>query len=260
MKKLSLAVLLLLVLTQTGVGQTKIVGFTPIPENPLGRPSLVACWPLNEVSGDALDTGPSSYTLTAKNSPGSATGHVYALSRETSVVGLEVFYRSGFTLYTPATDNGFTAAGWVYLTATPVHVNRPTFIGHGNLDATIEVFSIAPTRAQAYYVNVAAPLVLASTPTLADATWYFLAYTYDKATQTLKLSVNAGTIYSTVGSVPAAGGSSTFSIGAVNNVPQRPSDARYNAWALWNENLDLVDGAITTLYNNGAGLQCPGFS
>jgi hypothetical protein len=215
--------------------------------------NLTAYWPMNESSGDALDSF-SGKTLTLAGTVDSNTGKVYATAREFTALTAEGFSRSNsdvrfgdvdytvaFWWYEYSVSEGSAPRMYHYILCSDDSVGGYTFgINHAS-----ELFFQS-----GYGGGQVNPIHLAIPGTVLN-TWHFGFAQYIASTNTLSLSIDNQAATTQSFADPQTVGNKSVYIGydgGANNT----MDGRIGPLMMWTRALSDVERG--SLYNNGSGL------
>ena len=209
---------------------------------------LVAYWPLDEASGDALDAH-GSLDLTDNNTVGTDAG-IVGNARDFEDANNERFTHVDDPDLS-AGDTDFTCQVWLKLESLPsvieIHFQKGT---GGTIEYNMAVNASGELRWSVYDSSFNEYRATWS-PNLSTGTWYLVHGWHDSVNNQVGVVVNAGTpvTTSTGGAAPADAGG-TFILG---NRPDLdfPYDGLLDEVALWRRVLSSADR--TWLYNAGAG-------
>lgn len=223
--------------------------------------NLIAYWPFDEASGNALDLSGNSRTLTQVNDPGANTGLVYTTAREFVPVNTEYFTRSDSALYGGA---AMTVAVWFNaytLENTPnYHMLCDTLSYGGGWavgvwgDATqLQAFFQIGKGGGGYYASSHAVL-------LGDHRneWHLMVGWLDYAAKTAysQIDTTAGQVQTDT--AYATAGNSYVRFGTRRSATGQWWDGRIGPIAFWNTVLTAAQR--TPLYNSGSGLPYASFT
>lgn len=226
--------------------------------------NLIAYWPGNEASGDALDLHTNALTLTDTNTVTSATGLVYAKARQYTAANTEYHKRAGDDALLSVGDTDFTLAQWVYFdTLAAVQM----MMGKDN-ETTREyrLDNVITTKLFRFRVFNGAAVGTVSATTLgaaSTATWYLAVAWHDSIANTVSIQINGGTVDSAATTGVPADTAQAFSIGAANNGLSM-LNGRIGPTMFWKSAAGaggvLTADQRTALYNAGAGLAYASFT
>lgn len=218
-------------------------------------PFVVANWPLNEASGNALDAVGSN-TLTDNNGVGSAAGKLYSLARTfTGASSQSLTHADNSTLRAGTGD--WMVRFWVMATSDPgasgayLVVKRNTTAGATGMEYGV---AIASTRSVALIVSNGTTNTSVTNPaTLSLNTWYLIHAWHDAANDLIGISVDAGTPEFVAHSTGTANLDGTFTLGKhpfqdTLNFTGRLQDV------VWMKGRYLTGGERTEDYNSGNGI------
>jgi len=220
--------------------------------------ALIAYWPGNEASGNALDLHSNGLTLTDTNTVTNAAGKVYATARQYTQANSEYHTRAGDDALLSAGDTDFTLAAWVYfdsLLAARGIAGKSA--GSGQAEYAL-VYSAVANRLR-WIVTADGTMAV---NTNADAlgvpstgTWYLVIGWHDSVANMVSIQVNGGTVNSQAHSAGVHNGSAAFRIGEYF---ANYMDGRIGPVAMWKSAAGgggvLSSSQRSALYNNGAGL------
>ena len=226
--------------------------------------ALIAYWPGNEASGNALDLHTNALHLTQFNNPGSNTGIVYALAREYNRVLLQRHMRASEALLQTG-DVDFTIATWVYIGAnnTQFAVSKS-----GNNIATGEYYleNNSGVSRLRFRVNSGGGIGTATANTYgvpALATWIFVVCWHDSVVNTVNIQVNDGGVDSVAFALGVTTTADSFAI-ASSSGGGNAWEGRIGPTAFWKSAAGgggvLTADQRTALYNAGAGLAYAAFT
>lgn len=224
--------------------------FVPVVAGSTLKTGLVSFWEFETTSWTDAVVG-SGNDLTGFNSPTSNTGKV----------GNAVYLTAASTMYlnhadTAALEGGqdFSIACWVYLTTSQGNMICSKY-GIFNQEYQLQSYFTGSGFVYRFIVTNTGPaddVVDATTyGTPATTTWTFLAATYNLASKTLAISVNAGAQDTYVAAVAGRAGNSAFEVGS-NQQGAHNWDGRIDQLGFWSKTLTTAE--ITQLYNGGSGL------
>lgn len=230
--------------------------------------NLVAFWPGNEASGNALDLHTNALHLADINTVTNNTGLVYATARQFTRANNE-FFNVASSAFFQTGDVDFTFACWCYFDSTAVDAGLIGKDGTANmreyqlgLDAAVNriAFSVSPTGLNGSFVTLYAN----SFGAIMTSVWYLIIAWHDSVSNTINVDVN------TVGDSSAyatgvAALTSPFRIGSCPSVPAAGvMGGRIGPAAFW-KSAGGLGGVLTAtqralLYNAGAGLPYTSFT
>lgn len=212
--------------------------------------SLVAYWPLNEASGNALDASGNGRTLTETSGTiGTAAGNN----------GNARDFESGDSEWFEAADNtwnsitgSMTIAAWIKLES----VGREHMIASKwNINQQSYQFRVTSANRASFGAGSTGANQTNATDTvfgdLAADTWYFVVGRFDSGAGQVSISVNAGTPTTSSFAGPIWDGTEAFRIGDFGNNDLSTFDGLIQHVGLWSR--ALSDAEVTTLYNAGVG-------
>lgn len=229
--------------------------------------NLVAYWPLNEASGNALDLHSNGLTLTDQNTVTSNTGKVYALARKFSVAANEGFYRSSESLLQTGGATDFTFAIWLNLTtnikpqalvAKRSAADAGEFASFYGLSGKFEFF-VRDSDWRGVNANTfGAP---------STGVWYLVIMQHVSSTKTISISVNAGAEDTNTYAGTFSTTTATFGVGNEIYAPYAPSSAANmvaGPVAMWKSAAGgggvLSSSQRSALWNAGNGLAYANFT
>lgn len=233
--------------------------------------NLIAYWPGNEASGDALDAHTGGLMLAQVGSPGSVAGIVYAGARQTyeTTQTDKHFYRADALLRPGNTD--FTFATWVNLTVADAVPRGVLGTWQPNPDSE---FLLLKTDANKVIWIVSAAgnpnsgiTNVISASALSTSVWHLLVCWHDAASDQIGLQIDNGVPVTAATSAGVATGSGTFRLARfwTNDGSQitRVWRGAIGPVALWKSAAGgggvLTAAQRTALYNGGAGLAYTAF-
>lgn len=211
--------------------------------------NLVAYWPLDEASGNAVDAHSGGYDLSSSlGDPGSAAGKVGNARDFERGTNLDEFSRaSNAALQTGDID--FTVAFWFRKESDPGTMTLAT--KGGDASSTHEWVALYSGGSVYFRVQNAAAVVNVGS-SLADATWYFVVGWHDSVNNQIGVALDAGTpaTASYSGGVTAA--SDPFRLATDSGAfGGRMFDGLLDEVGFWKR---VLSGAERTeLYNSGSG-------
>lgn len=217
--------------------------------------NLVAYWPFNEASGDALDLSGNSRTLTNVNDPGANTGKVYETAREFVPASAEYFTRSDAALYG---GSPMTVALWFNayaLETTPNYhmlIDTLTYAGGWAVGVwggatELQAFIQVGVGGGLYY-NAAHAALLGNH----QNEWHLFIGWLDYAAKTLYSQLDATPGQSQVNASYATAGSSYIRFGTRRSATGQWWDGMIGPVALWSS--VLTTNQRSALYASGNGL------
>jgi hypothetical protein len=211
--------------------------------------NLIAFWPLNEASGNAIDAHGSNDLVETSGTIGSATGTI-GLARDFEAADTEYFeIADNADLSTGDID--FTFAGWVeFETLAFSGILSKDNDGGGQREHGLWVIS----NALRWFVsaNGIAENSITSSVTLSTGTKYFFVVWHDATNDQLGVSINAGTADTVAYSSGLADRTAPFRIGAVGSTASGiHMDGLINRLGFWKR--VLTSAERTELYNGGSG-------
>jgi hypothetical protein len=232
--------------------------------------NLIAYWPGNELSGNALDLHTNALHLTDTNTVTSAAGLVYPTARQYTAVNQEYHSRAGDDALLSTGDIDFTLAAWVYLDAKLANMVFASkyFTATNNREYQLDyivaldrfTFRVS-SNGSAVGIGTATANTLGS-PAL--ATWYLLIAWHDSVANTINLQINDAGIDSTPYATGVFDGAAAFRVGSNDVAATNTMNGRIGPTMFWKSNPGL--GGIltaaqrTALYNGGAGLTYAAFT
>lgn len=231
--------------------------------------NLVAYWPLNEASGDALDAHTNALHLTDVNTVTSAAGKVYATARQYTAANSEYHQRAD-DAYLSLGDTDFTFTAWCYLDSK-LALDMPIVSKYetGKIEYGGLIYWPTDKRFRTGVGNGTTGWIAGQSATAsgepATATWYFLVGWHDSVANTLSISVNNGTPQSTATAGVPGDNTAVFMIGAYALSPVTFKwDGRIGPVALWKSAAGgggvLSAAQRTALFNAGNGLAYSAFT
>lgn len=217
--------------------------------------NLKGSWPLNEASGNALDTKLTSDLAETGGTISSVTGKLGNARRLTRSSSQYFTHADSATLSTG--DINWVACGWVKLTSLPGAGNTYSiFTKDTNVGAfreyTLDIENGAGFR---FYINGGGGGQLVSVGSNpSTGVWYFLKIWQDRTAQTINLQVDNGTIYSTnVGANYSPDAGSSFRLGAREYAGfEDYLDGDLDEWNFWKGRLLSTDNDAY-MWNGGTG-------
>jgi hypothetical protein len=223
---------------------------------------LTGYWPMNEVSGDALETV-GGLTFTENGSPGSAAGKVYALARTVAKASSQFFNRDVCAILRGGAD--FTFATWFNLAshsgASPNYYMLSDCIGFN----TGWAMGLTNNGADQVFMQAANAGGYFTAHTLGWAatlnTWYLATCWNDHANKTIYIQRDAQAPVAQVGAAPMDARITYLekhSFGAdapYSGAPTLYLDGLIGPAMLWNRILTAPERA--SLWNGGAGRAYP---
>lgn len=222
--------------------------------------SLIAYWPGNEASGNALDLHTNALTLTDINTVTSNPGLAYALARQYTAANIEYHTRASEALLLTGNID-FTFAAWCYLDTEPAD---------GYLVCKRENYGMdyvgGVTRCFRFWMYSGAfILVRANTFGAASTgTWCLVTGWHDSVADTVNIAINNGAVDSlaTGGAVPGTAANALVFGAWVEGVAH--FNGRIGPTMFWKSAAGaggVLDAAKrTALFNAGAGLPYAGFT
>jgi len=225
--------------------------------------ALIAYWPGNEASGNALDVHINGLHLTDYNTVTNDTGLVYATARQYTAANLEYHRRDSYSF--AGEDNDLTVAGWVYL------ATKAAFrFAFGNAYQSYAViFEGGPDRyvwrgktmPNGWWATTA---ISFGSPPL--ATWTFIVAWHDAVNDEVCVQINDGTVDSVANAngIRNTGIDRKFVIGRDVDSGGWHWNGRVGPTAFWKSGAGgggvLTAAQRTALYNGGAGLPYTSFT
>jgi hypothetical protein len=220
--------------------------------------NLIAYWPLDEASGDALDAHGSLDLTETGGTIGTATGKV-GDARDFEADDTEFFARADGTDLSTG-DIDFTFAAWVQLESKP---SSATLISKGTVSdgeyylmyrgGGTDRFEFSAYGGAGFASGSTARADNLGSPS--SATWYFVVAWHDSVNNQIGIAVNAGTADTASHSAGVLDGSGAFFLGA--GYPHHPAtggepwDGLIDEVGFWKR--VLTGSERTELYNAGAG-------
>lgn len=218
--------------------------------------NLVSCWAMEEASGTRAD----SYTSSANDLTDNNTVAMNASGKVGNTAELELSNSEYLSRASNSSlvmgDIDFTIALWVNMESnatTQKIVAKDSGLSFANeyaIDLPIGgQFRFGIDSSSAFYF--ATP-----TGTASLATWYYIVGWHDATANTVNISVNDGTVFSTstTGQAPVTG-TTTFMVGRRDEAGSPfYTDGFVDEAAIWKRKLSGAE--ITDLYNSGTGRAC----
>ena len=221
--------------------------------------NLAGYWPLDEASGNALDSL-SLNDLADNNTVGAAAGKVNG-ARSFAAASLQYFsHASNSTFQTGDVD--FTLTAWVKLSSKPgtMEIVGKRGGGAGSLEYYLRYDGVGDRFNFEVSPNGSTPVTNVVANTLGSpvvGVWYFVACWHDSVNNQLGISVNAGAADTTSFSSGVFAGTSAFKIGATaDSGTNEYWDGLIDEVGFW-KNRVLSASDLSTLYNGDAGLAYP---
>jgi Concanavalin A-like lectin/glucanases superfamily len=175
-----------------GAPQQVLLSYGGSPDITTG---LVAYYPLNESSGNALDASGNSRTMTQSGTVGAGSGAT-ANSRGPYTTS-NYFSRtdSAFEL----NNSDWTVCGWVNpssLAATSIMFSNNSSSGGINVSYEIEIISSGAFQTILYNTSLSS-FIATTANTASTSTWAFFCATYNSATKAITVQLNGGTVATT---------------------------------------------------------------
>ncbi len=227
--------------------------------------ALIAYWPGNEASGNALDLHTNGLTLTDTNTVTNAAGLVYATARQYTAANTEYHTRGDNALLSTG-DVDFTIAAWAYLDSKVVSRTiiakmggagaREYWLGY---DATADQFRLwvspnGTTSNNLYATTFGSPSL---------STWYLVVAWHDSVANTLNIQAQNGTVDSVAHTTGVIDGPNAFQVGIYSS-SLSPWNGRIGPSMFWKSAAGaggvLTAAQRTALYNAGAGLPYASFT
>ena len=257
-------------MTDAGRAQIAQPGFSAAGNGLLN--ALIAYWPGNEASGDALDLHTNGLTLTDTNTVTSNPGKVYALARQYTRINSEYHARLGDDAQLSAGDTELTIACWVQLDYIPVGAVEYTAVSKyntalGQREYFIGYIAGSTNRFQAWYGNStggsSTQLIASSFGVPIAGIWYFCVTWHDPTADKIYIQINNGVVDSKSWSGGIVDGTYPFKLGArgagINNFNGRIGPVMFWKSAAGGGGV-LTAAQRTALYNAGAGLPYASFT
>lgn len=231
--------------------------------------ALVAYWPLNEASGNALDAHTNGLTLADINTVTSAAGKVYATARNFTAANQESLQRSVDDALLSTGDVDFTLAAWI---------NWPSFDGVANHIAGKDgesantreyridwLASSNRLRMRVFDGSTQVGMAIANTfGALSTGTWYLVVGYHDSVANQVGIAINGGAVDTAATSGAPADTTERFSVGRCGSAASSPTTASIGPVMFWKSAAGgggvLNTAQRTALYNNGAGLAYANFT
>lgn len=225
--------------------------------------ALIAYWPGNEASGNALDLHTNGLTLTG-NSPSipAASGIVYATARN---YGASTFYhyRNDETLVSCG-DVDFTLAAWIYLNSLANTSMGKDSGGSGGREYMLG-YNHAVTRYQWRVSDNGVSWAIVNADNYgapASGAWHLLVGWHDAANNQIGISIDGGTPNTVAHTTGCFDGATPFRIGYVGTLGY--SYGRIGPVAFWKSAAGnggaLTAAQRTALFNSGNGLAYTAFT
>lgn len=220
---------------------------------------LVAYWGLDEASGDAADKHSGGLTLTQTGSPGAASGVVYSTAR-TFNGSNQYFTRASDSSITLG-DIDYAVAMWVFLSdlSTRYFIGKANALNGADWDYAGQY---SPSLGLRWIIGngTGNSAIAASTfGTASTNTWYLFIAQHVATTNTIFVSVNAGTEDSATYTGTHDTTTKPLAIGRLSDYSGNQWYGRIGPVAIWkNRTLDAT--ARSALWNGGAGLAYSAFS
>lgn len=217
--------------------------------------NLVAYWKLDEASGTRADSAGNGYTLADNNTVASASGKISNAADFTAANSESLTVADNANL--SMGNNDFTIACWAQWKA---EVSYYTILSkHSTSDnSTSEYLLMRRQDTDDLMFSIysgSSTIRVDTTLDLSATTWYFIVAWHDAASDTINITVNDGTVFSTATGGSAPNDTTTqFSIGSTNNSGNY-HDGLVDEVGIWRR--VLTSGERTTLYNSGTGLSYP---
>lgn len=211
--------------------------------------NLVACWALDEASGNATDAAvgndlTDNNTVTSAAGAGASTGTSRAFASASS----EYFSRADNADLSFGNEN-ISFAGWAYLTTNDT--TRYMFTKWA--DPTFEYLFSYITGTGIRLSAGGGTKVTSTFGTLSTATWYLVAAGYSATADEFWISVNANTpdVASDAGGF--TDGAGDFRMSSEVNGNSGHWNGRLDEWAVWRRD---IRADLATLYNSASGTSC----
>lgn len=230
--------------------------------------ALIAYWPLNETSGNALDLHTNALTLTDVNTVTSATGKVYVKARQFAATNSECLARAGDDALLSVGDTDFSLAAWVYMDSKPA--NYMMIVGKdSNASGGREYglrWSNTADRIGLVLLDGTSSVGLATANTYGApglSTWLFVVAWHDSVANTANIQINNGSVDSAATTGAPGDTTSRFTVGAYITSAGY-WDGRIGPAMMWKSAAGgggvLTARQRTALYNGGAGLAYAAFT
>lgn len=262
-------------------------GFHPFGINRLSEPyagppagngllnNLIAYWPMNEASGNALQSYKyvtADLTLTDTNTVTNNTGHVYATARQFTAANSE-YFKIADNAQLSTGDIDLTVAMWIYLDSKPagcyIFAKSST---SGPVAYEYAAYYLGGATDRFHFFigdgagNLRGTVVANSFGAPSTATWYLLVASHDSVANTVTLQVNNGTIDSVATTGALVDSTAAFFVGAIGTGASATSfyNGRIGPLMVWKSAAGaggvLSAAKRTALYNSGNGLEYADFT
>lgn len=228
--------------------------------------NLIAYWPLNEASGDALDAHTNALHLTDTGSVSSDTGKVYTLARQFDGNAAKTLARAGDDALLSTGNVDFTLAVWIKFTALGA-VAQHIAGKDDEVNREYRINWLASTNRISFRVfNGSSQIGIAVSSIGAPSTgvWYLIVAYHDSTTNQVGVQINGGTVDTGAVSGTVADTVTPFSIGRCSTTVNSPSNALIGPVSFWKSAAGgggvLTAAQRTALYNGGAGLAYSAFT
>jgi len=225
--------------------------------------ALIAYWPGNEASGNALDAHTNALYLADTGSVSSAAGNVYALARSFDGVASRVLRRGADDALLSTGDVDFTLAAWVKWTAfagAANHIAGKDSETAGGREYRLDWLASA-NRIRMRVFDGSAQVGIATADNLgapSSGIWYLVVGWHDAANNVIGIQINNGTVDSAATTGAPSDTAQPFSIGRCANSINSPASAIIGPVAMWKSAAGgggvLSSAQRLALWNNGAGL------
>lgn len=232
--------------------------------------SLIAYWPLNEASGNALDAHTNGLVLTDTNTVTNAAGKVYATARQYTAANSESHTRASEALLS-AGDVELTLCAWIY--ANTKTAGMAVLGKYNNATGEREYgfqYDAAVDRLQFLVGNntgsEASVLHADNYGAMSTGQWLMVIGWHDPAKNKIFLSVNNGAVNEVAHINGIVSGTRSFLIGArfVAGSMANYWNGRIGPVAMWKSAAGgggvLSNQQRSQLYNAGAGLAYSAFT
>lgn len=220
------------------------------------KTGLVSWWDGAETSGVLIDAHGTNH-LTDNNTVTSAAGKVTYTAEDASqfVVANSEYLSVTSNSSLQTGDIAFSLAGWVYLDSlTNYRAIITKWVNDGNLEYSMTYAPAADNKFRLFVSadGVATVNVLSTLPAVATSNWYFVVAYHDPTANTIGISVNNGTVYTTSHSGGVRAGTAPVNIGRNPFGSTLGMDGRVACVGFWKKVLSASE--ITQLYNRGFGM------
>jgi Concanavalin A-like lectin/glucanases superfamily len=223
--------------------------------------ALIAYWPGNEASGNALDAHTNALHLTDTNTVTSNPGKVYALARQYTAATSERHRRVADDALLSSGDVDFTLAAWCYLDSMGAARGIASKANSANGDYRLHVLATDNVRFKFFNSGVTRGTV-DSTAVLQLATWHLVIGWHDSVADRIYVQIDNGTVNSNATTGVPGDGTDPFQIGWDSQVGYW--NGRVGPTMFWKSAAGM-GGALsaaqrTALWNGGAGLPYAAFT